>query len=893
MGKNRSGLGNTKSIYGDYSLGFVLFALIMILPFYLFRGRHFYGGDDGVYQQYIYFLYVGKWIKEVCRNIFVLHTFTLPMWDMSIGMGADPIVTIASSVNPLTDVMCWISALIPARYSEYAFDIVFLAKLYLSGVSFLFFANRRGIRREGAVAGSLVYTFSSFIYIGFYQVFFLNAFILFPLLMNGACRLWEEKKHRSYVISLALCTMYSFYFTYMMMLLLVVYCIVRYISEARKKEAPKLLPLISSYVIRSLTGILIGIWVQIPSMMNIAGLGRMNSDKHLEFFSLSRLSLLADPFSFINTNTDAFWGFSSLIVVALILLFSKKDRSRLKILFVLYAASFAFPVIGSVFNGMNTSSLRYIFGFDLLLSYIIAVEYERLPEFKGRKELLISFSLAGFLLLSLVITRDLGSLISGVSLMISALAVIMINRYSRRRDIMYRAVVFISCLILSVYAFGMKISGSATPFNGADGKMFENEMDRFLPQIKGSVNRYDRLPLAYTGVPVNSSMITDINSFDFYNSNCNNYVDRYYLDMGIVSNSLGVYQCGLRGRDYPELLCGTGYISVFEGSPKAVSAPYAYEAVSRDGDYTLYKAERGASIAFFYEDVAPLSQFEALDPMGREELMMHALVVDRDIPSCDLGEGYREIPYTLGETSGITFNDDGTFTVSGEGHMTLDIEPLSGVEIDLLLSDIHSDSMYMIVPELHNGEDVVKIDFYVGVSDRDIYYHWKDELLFTFGMTEDTADSVSLRFTMPGTYSLGDIKIYARTSEQIEDTLDDFYETAGMEDISYSFEGSNELLLNVSSDKDKYLYIAIPYSEGWTATDNGEAVPVYRAGLAFMAIDVSEGEHEIKLQYKTPGLAAGASVSLIVTLSYVVYEIVRKGRSGKAHQSSSSSSETT
>ena len=892
MGKIRSKTESSKRIRGDYSLCFALFALIMILPFYIFRGRHFYGGDDGVYQQYIYFLYVGKWIRELMRNIFVLHTFSVPMWDMSIGMGADPIVTIASSVNPLTDVMCWIAALIPVRYAEYAFDLVFIAKLYLSGLAFVFFGTKRGIGREGAVAGALVYTFSSFIYIGFYQVFFLNAFILFPLLMHGACRLWEEKEHRGYVIVLALCTMYSFYFTYMMMLLLVIYCIVRYIGEAKKKEAPRLLPLLASYIIWSVTGILAGIWVQIPAMLNIAGLGRLSSDKHLELFSLSRFMMFTNLFSFINTNTDAFWGFSSIIVIALILLFTKKERSRLKILFVLYAASFAFPVIGSLFNGMNTSSLRYIFGFDLLLSYIIAVEYKRLPEFKERKELLVSLSLAGILLLSVVITRDLGSLVSGVSLIVSVLGVIMINRSSRKKEIMYRAVVFVSCLILSVYAFGMKISDSATPFNGANGKMFEDEMDFFISEVRESDNRYDRLPLAYTAVPVNSSMITDVNSFDFYNSNCNNYIDRYYLDMGIVSNSLGVYQCGLRGRDYLELQCGTESISVYEASPKAVSAPYAYEAVSQSGDYTLYRAKRGASIAFFYEDAAPLTQFESLDPMGREELMMHALVVDRDVPSYDLSEGYREISYSMGETSGITFNDDGTFTVTEEGSMILDIEPVSGIEMNLLLSDVHGDSMYMIVPELHNGEDVVKIDFYVGTSDRDIYYHWKDQLLFTFGMTEDTVDSVSLRFTMPGTYRLGDIKLYARTPEQIEATLDDFYSTAGMEDISYSFEGSNELLLNVYSNKDKYLYIAIPYSEGWSATDNGEEIPVYRAGLAFMAVDVSSGEHEIRLQYKTPGLAAGALVSLIVTISFVTYEIISKRRSGRVHQSSDSSSAT-
>ena len=37
------------------------------------------------------------------------------MWDMSMGMGADPIITFAVGTDPLY----WISALIPIRYAEY------------------------------------------------------------------------------------------------------------------------------------------------------------------------------------------------------------------------------------------------------------------------------------------------------------------------------------------------------------------------------------------------------------------------------------------------------------------------------------------------------------------------------------------------------------------------------------------------------------------------------------------------------------------------------------------------------------------------------------------------------------------------------------------------------
>ncbi len=135
-----------------------------------------------------------------------------------------------------------------------------------------------------------------------------------------------------------------------------------------------------------------------------------------------------------------------------------------------------------------------------------------------------------------------------------------------------------------------------------------------------------------------------------------------------------VYQCGLRGRNYLEVLNGTEYISVFEGNSKAVSAPYAYEAAAQSGDYTLYQSSNGASIAYLYDEAAPYSMFEELDPMEREELMMQACVLEDAAPR-EMVRGFDEIGFTLGEVSGVEIMDDRTFSVSESGYITL--EPIA------------------------------------------------------------------------------------------------------------------------------------------------------------------------------------------------------------------------
>ncbi|KRM94926.1 hypothetical protein FC19_GL000027 [Liquorilactobacillus aquaticus DSM 21051] len=55
---------------------------------------------------------------------------------------------------------------------------------------------------------------------------------------------------------------------------------------------------------------------------------------------------------------------------------------------------------------------------------------------------------------------------------------------------------------------------------------------------------------------------------------------------------------------------------------------------------------------------------------------------------------------------------------------------------------------------------------------------------------------------------------------------------------------------------------SIPYSKGWSATDNGHPVPVLKTNNAFTGLKLKPGRHVIKLTYHTPGLKLGWYLSL-------------------------------
>ena len=361
-----------------YSLTWSVFFVICVLLFYLLRGKSFFLDDDGLHQQYSYFAYTGIWIRRIFDNLFVKHIFELPMWDMSIGMGADPILTFLVGTDPLN----WVSALFPVEFSEYVFNIVIVLKLYLVGLSFVLFSFEKGHGDIASVAGSMVYTFSSITYVTFSQAGFLPLFYLFPLLMIGVNRLWTGKGYRLYVLILALGVMFSTYFVYMMGLMIIVYCVIRFFTE--KKSLAELPKLLGRFVAFSVLGIGIGIGPSLPATLNLRSLDRFDIEQHYTVFSVKGVdSLLKCFFSYID-RSGIYWGVSAFVAVAVIVLFMRRGNNLLlKILFMLYSAAFLFPIVGSVFNGLNFSSERYIFGYILLLGYIVTVTFDDIGRFKG------------------------------------------------------------------------------------------------------------------------------------------------------------------------------------------------------------------------------------------------------------------------------------------------------------------------------------------------------------------------------------------------------------------------------------------------------------------------------------------------------------------------------
>lgn len=855
-----------KRLTVKYTLWFGVFAFFCIILFFIINGKSIYTIADGVYQQYPYFMYTGKWIRMLFSNLFIEHKFELPMWDMSIGMGSDSLITFSSVANPLADPMYWISAFIPYKYAEYTFDAIVILKMYASGLAFSYFCHTRKLPSPNIVAGAMVYVFSSVMYIGLTQASIINVFYLFPLLMAGVDRLWEGKGFKLYTLILALTVVNSYYFTYMMGLMVLMYCIIRFIcTTPRQDSLPRLL---GRFVLFTVIGLGIGIGLQLPAMINLSGLDRLSVKWDTVIFSFDVLkAYILYSFSITNIAHEGFWGVSPVALIALVLLFSEKKKDTLlKALFIVYTLSLFFPIIGSVFNGFTFPTGRFVFGYIFLVAFITASKYGNIFSLKKNTRLILVGASVLYLLITALLS-DINGVISGVSCLIMTGMLSVISEMSGKENKKHTALmitVLITCVLLSYAHIQNYLIGTEMEFGKSyDYLLNSNGLDLFNDDEREALKntRFDFLPYYIDDVPLNSSMLLDINSYDFYNSNYNNDVDRYYDKLAVNINSIGYMVNGIRGRNFLELMNGTSFVSVENKHDYTLLPPYSYEYVRSDEDYSVYRSASGTSMIWFYDDAVSSSSISNADPIDIEEIMMNYCVLDEVTSTSSLPPQHTDVDYEISLSDGIEQTGANTFSAHTGDSITLSFDSVSDSEISVYLDGIDADRYFVVSAVLESDGEPCVIDTIEGqTSINNMYYHNKDTFLINYGFVSQPVDSVRLVF-LEGNYTLNDLRIYTRSADQLDAAMNAFYGHADMNNVTYELDG-NHIHINADADQDNYLYLAVPYSDGWRAEVDGEQTDILKANIGFMAIPLTQGEHTVEFTYRTPYLITGLCISL-------------------------------
>ena len=839
-------------------------------------------------QHYMEFIYLGRWVRSlITEGRFVV-------WDPSIGYGADFFLTMSGFI---CDPVNWIAIFFSARAAEYGFLLMVIIKLYLCGISYSVFAHHRRHKPYTVLCGAVLFTFCACAYTGMYQSGFITPMYILPILLYGVDELFERKKSGIYVRSLAFCAIGNFYTTYMLSILVICYCIVKWFTaDGFEKNWKNLVVTMGRFLLYSVWSAAIAAVILLPVGILMLGMGRLDLTRYVPtFYDAGFYSNMFKGFiaGFDMQGRDCKIGFSVLILIAVFVLFLTKGKEyrRQKIEFILMAVGLCIPFVGHVMNGFGYVANRWVWAFALLLAYIATMMIPIIKEMKVRKRFFVTLLALLYVFIGYKAFDASGTPFLVLSIILIGLCLISFL-FRRIPNVWYqRLMICFSCLTVIVPAYFSYMPKYGNAFGNyiAAGTAYSSATeDGGLPLLKqidalSDGTRYNR----FYGLHIvrNASWIYGVSGTDFYMNLYNDGIDQFHNDMAMNTSPWSFGYNGIDRRSELLALLGVNHYFMTSGYryfPVGIDTLEAEDDVWGNHIESWTSKYNGSLFTRFSEAVA-YEEYKKLSPIERQQVLMKACVLDGEngIPTDQIEIDRCTVDYQMESLDGgIQFSEHDFYVNYGGAQLVLSFEPQDNAELYVYFDQLEFDNGlamgYTISVNGMSGEEAPPSmwNTFSGLNYIHHMYGGKKDWMLNLGIVPEKADRIVVTFQDAGHYSLNGIYVFAEKTDQINENIINLNR-----DVKGLAICDNAIDLTIDNEDSEYLFAAIPYSSGWHAYDNGKEIRVMRADAGFMALDLSAGHHEITFFYRTPGIIVGLVISLVSIVGYILIQI--RSNSGK------------
>ncbi len=710
-----------KNPYILYSLLFFVMAGSIYFTF-LIHLKSFLWVTDGYYQHWMAFAYYGRMIREIAANLWETHSLVIPEYDFSLGMGAGVIPTL--HYYCIGDPFCILSAFVPMAASETAYGILIFVRLYLAGISFLFYAHYTGRRGLGLTAGALSYVFCGYaLFAAVRHPFFINPMITFPLLLYGVEKIIREKKTSVFVIVVAAAVTCNFYFAYMQGAFVCLYIIFRYGFFRRERKLKDIFEYAAPMIVSGIVGIAMAAFILIPVLLAMLSSGR-NGQPILSraFYSLYYYVKLIT--SLLVPGGTGVWvhigisvtGFLCALAVFAITKEEEEDRPMLlrSLRWAVAATFFGFliPFFGKASNGFGYVTNRWEWLFEFVIAYAIAFVWDRLWTIESKR--LVGILAGAFLYVCVLFVFDQGvneGVFASAALLMASAGALLLARlgeeFRRPAICLFFIIGILHVCANGHYLFDEKESDYVAEFRSVGSSLSGVEESDAAMMSKaaerdGAKDRLVRYTNAGSVDVTNAELLTGAHSISFYWSIANANITQYMKDMALCKWWPWHYK-GFEERSYLSANAAAGYVC---GLADETKLPYGFGQEKSPGepweDEVIGKNEKFLPAACTYDALVSADDYESMTPYEKQEALLRGVLLsDEDrkevLKSYKIGRAdtktsskVMESEIELGE--GIELNADGSITVKEKNaQMKISFKGLPESETYLFVGGLFAD----------------------------------------------------------------------------------------------------------------------------------------------------------------------------------------------------------
>lgn len=889
--------------FATYTILFLVMCY-MVFHYFFSSDLSFVWKVDGWTQHTKALTFYSNWLQDIAKSLIYDHKLVVPQWSACIGFGSDILTTLHYYV--VGDPFNLLSVFVPDAWIGIFYSIMVLVRIYCIGIAFSAFCFYMKKQNKIAVLlGSFCYMFWGYVFVfGMHHPYFLNPLMFFPLLLIGVERVFQEKKGGLFSLMVCICSLSNFYFFYMIVALTVLYVVIRFFTLYKKNDMKMAMKSVGRLFLRSVIGLAMSAVLFLPVILFFVGTERTQVGQSLPLFygkayfrQLSRGLISAQ---IIPRHTVL--CFSAVVMIAVIIFLLKKGNRSLKAGLLILTLFLMLPYAGHVLNGFSYASNRWMFGYGLLLSYIVVTVFEDISSIKIWQLVIAAFAVFAYLLF----TNDPGISLGerniqlSVILAFAELAVLFLYCLVKKKVITadkekkLRPVILLCILAFALTNIWINARVWYSPsknnmiseYKKIDEVKIPNglKIDREVKEAAlGDTNSFWRYSGSYDCIERNSTLLSGLYSTSSYWSLTSGNLTRFMVQQDIPETS-SFKMRNLDGRTVLDAIAGVKYYVIPKNSNEVV--PYGYEKTQVKGGknkYDIYKNKNPLPLGFTYKNYILEEEYEKCSPEQRQNAMIEGVVLRDNLAGYEktsMEKTGKQISYKLECDNGIE-KQGKVYVVKKNASITLTFQSEKNCESYFRIGNMklnnevsekvrgakkRKNSIGKISVEYSNTNGIIHQQEikYMGKSNR--WYAGRHNFIFNTGWDSPGERQIKIIFETPGIYSFDHLSVYSQPLDNYEMKVNALKEDV-LENVKME---TNKISGDISLEQQKILCLSIPYSKGWTATVDGKETKLLEANTMFMALPLQKGEHKIVLKYRTPGLKTGLLLSTAGWISFVI-----------------------
>ncbi len=858
-----------------YFLSFLLPALILFVSYILFEVYPF--GERSVLSldlnaQYVYYY-------DYMYDVFAGDESIFYSWSRNLSGEFAGIIGyyLASPFN----LIVW---LFPRKFITEGLMVMMLAKAGSSGLACSFYLKKhRGFSNQTSLLFSVMWALCGYFVVQTMNPMWLDGLVALPLVIMGVESVCDKRRFAIYVVSLVYIFVANFYIGYMVGIFSAIYFLY-YLASGRSEKNNHIAHVCVSvivYAAASVSAILMSMWMILPVYKSLSN-GKLEftdnvyekelADTFIENFDIADIFIKLFPTSYDTVRMEGmpmlYCGTLALVFAVVYFITNRVTvRERISMGFIIGVMVLCMYVrpIDMIWHGgqmPNWLPYRYSFVISFLLLMAGAEAFDKCESILPKH---IGMAFAGLAAVLLFADKNNDSeyydAILTVAIPLLTLAVICTLAYAFRKYKKHIAMAVTLAVVVCLECFmntyvSLRDMHSDIVFSNRSTYRWDIPYTREVTeQIHSLDDGFYRMEKTYHRC-VNDPIALRMYGMSHSSSTLNAKAISLLKTLGYTSREHYTRYDG--NTMLTDDIFGVKYILAKD----AKTLPYTDTVpvtVKNDAGITAYKNEDALGFAYLADsEIAGYSFDEPHSPFAAQNSLAKVLSGDKPLtvfkPVADMefdSENIRSGTTTDAHFSYRKIKEDNeawiSYTITAEADAPI----------------------YMYLPTIYERG----CELYIDGEYRFNYYQYENFSIEYLG-TYNKGDTFEVKLKL-----LDDAVYFSATQFYYVDTeeLDKFNERMQRmnEDTVLERTGGCRLELSVNADEDQVLFTTIPAEEGWTVLIDGKETE-WTTTLedSLLCVPVTQGEHDIVLEFVPAGLKVGIIFSISGVLTFVIMILV-------------------